>query len=53
MYAQDARTLQKNVLSAIPNLVTSVNLAEGSSTLKEAFASGEEAFAAVLLTEAR
>lgn len=51
-YSQDARGLQRKTLSAIPNLVTSVDVETGSSTLKEALGSGEEGYAAVLFTEA-
>lgn len=55
---QDARSLQKKVLSAIPDSVVSVDLEKSSSgpstSLKEALAEGdgEEAFAAILFTEA-
>ncbi|CAB1111606.1 unnamed protein product [Ectocarpus sp. CCAP 1310/34] len=55
---QDARSLQKKVLSAIPDSVVSIDLEKSSSgpssSLKEALAEGddEEAFAAILFTEA-
>ncbi|CAM9628676.1 unnamed protein product [Scytosiphon promiscuus] len=57
----DARTLQKKVLTAIPDSVISVDLEKGSpsspasSVLQEALAeggAGDEGFAAVLFTEA-
>lgn len=53
--SQDARDLQKKVLSAIPDSVTSLDLEDGSapsSGLKAALAEREEEFAAVLFTEA-
>ncbi|CAN0309267.1 unnamed protein product, partial [Ectocarpus sp. 8 AP-2014] len=55
---QDARSLQKKVLSAIPDSVVSIDLEKSSSgpstSLKEALAEGDgkEAFAAILFTEA-
>lgn len=55
--AQDARTLQKKVLSAIPDFVVSVDLEAGgsgapSSALKAALEEGDGDFAVVLFTEA-
>lgn len=55
---QDARSLQKKVLSAIPDSVVSVDLEKGSSapstSLKETLAEGdgEEAFVVILFTDA-
>ena len=51
---KDARTLQKLVLSAVPDLVVSVDvdMGAGVSALREALSAREEEFAAVLFTDA-